>query len=113
MEPENKIVSSQEKLVEDFKVLGKDVQELVKATASVVGERAADARVKARDSLKVVQDKLARVSALAKDQGQVAFTATDGYVRDNPWTAVGIASGIGFLLGLGFASATFARSSDD
>jgi ElaB/YqjD/DUF883 family membrane-anchored ribosome-binding protein len=113
MELNHNTAASRDKLVEDFKVLSKDVQELLKATASVVGERAADARGKVQDSLKVAQEKLAQASATAREKGQVAFTATDGYVRDNPWNAVGVAAGIGFLLGLGFAAGTFLRRSDD
>ncbi len=113
METNHNTAAGREKLVEDFKVLSKDVQELLKVTASVVGDRAADARVKVQDSLKVAQEKLAQVSAQAKDKGQAAINATDVYVRDNPWNAVGVAAGVGFLLGLGFAAGTFLRRSDD
>jgi ElaB/YqjD/DUF883 family membrane-anchored ribosome-binding protein len=113
MELNQNAASSRDKLVEDVKVLTKDVQELLKATASVVGERTADARSKVQESLKVAQEKLAQASATAKDKGQQAFNATDGYVRDNPWNAVGVAAGIGFLLGLGFAAGTFLRSNED
>jgi ElaB/YqjD/DUF883 family membrane-anchored ribosome-binding protein len=113
METNHNTAASREKLVEDFKVLSKDVQELLKVTASVVGDRAAEARVKVQDSMKVAQEKLAQVSAQAKDKGQAAITATDVYVRDNPWNAVGVAAGVGFLLGLGFAAGTFLRRSDD
>jgi ElaB/YqjD/DUF883 family membrane-anchored ribosome-binding protein len=113
MELNHNATASRDKLVEDVKILTKDVQELLKATASVVGERAADARVKVQDSLRIAQEKLAQASALAKDKGQAAFNATDGYVRDNPWNAVGVAAGLGFLLGLGFAAGTFLRRSDD
>jgi ElaB/YqjD/DUF883 family membrane-anchored ribosome-binding protein len=113
MELNHNASASRDKLVEDVKVLTKDVQELLKATASVVGERAADARGKVQESLKLAQEKLAQVHATAREKGQVAFTATDGYVRDNPWNAVGVAAGIGFLLGLGFAAGTFLRRSDD
>ena len=96
---------TREKLVEDFKVLSKDVQDLLKATASVVGDKAAEARVKVEESLKVAQE---TVKAKSKE----AITATDEYVRDNPWNAVGIAAGVGFLLGLGFAAGTFLRRRD-
>ncbi len=104
---------TRDKLVEDFKVLSKDVQELLKATASVVGDKAADARVRVEESLRVAQDKLsvAKDSAVAK--GQEAFSVTDGYVRDNPWNAVGIAAGIGFLLGIGFSAGAFLRTRRD
>ena len=66
-----------------------------------------------RSSLKVAQEKLGAVHENAKDKGQAAVTATDDYVRDNPWNAVGIAAGVGFLLGLGFAAGTFLRRRDD
>src|SRR5471032_1297326 len=105
----NDASSSRDKLVEDVKVLSKDVQELLKATASVVGDKAAEARVRVQDSLKVAQDKLAEAHGHVKAKGQEAFTATDGYVRDNPWNAVGIAAGIGFLLGIGFSAGAFLR----
>jgi len=103
---------SRDKLVEDFKVLSKDVQELLKATASVVGEKAADARVKVEESLKVAQNKLADAQDIVKAKGKEAVAVTDEYVRENPWNAVGIAAGVGFLLGLGFAAGTFFRRRD-
>ena len=104
---------TRDKLVEDFKVLSKDVQELLKATASVVGEKAAEARVKVEESLKVAQDKLAVAHENVKAKGQEAFSVTDSYVRDNPWNAVGIAAGIGFLLGIGFTAGAILRSRRD
>jgi ElaB/YqjD/DUF883 family membrane-anchored ribosome-binding protein len=105
--------SPREKLIEDFKNLTKDVQELLKATASVVGDRAADARVKVQDSLKVAQDKLSEVQETVKAKGQEAFTQADSYVRENPWNALGLAAGVGFLLGIGFSAGAFLRRRDD
>jgi ElaB/YqjD/DUF883 family membrane-anchored ribosome-binding protein len=105
--------ATRDKFVEDVKVLAKDVQDLLKATTSVVGEKAAEARVKVEESLKVAQDKLTVVQENMKSRGQEALTATDGYVRDNPWNAVGIAAGIGFVLGIGFSAGAFLRSHRD
>jgi ElaB/YqjD/DUF883 family membrane-anchored ribosome-binding protein len=103
---------TREKLVEDFKVLKDDVQELLKATASVVGDKASEARVKVQESLKVAQDKLAVAQESLKARGKEAVAVTDEYVRDNPWSAVGVAAGVGFLLGIGFAAGTFLRRRD-
>jgi ElaB/YqjD/DUF883 family membrane-anchored ribosome-binding protein len=100
---------TREKLVDDVKVLIKDVQELLKATGSAVGEKASEARVRVQDSLKVAQEKLGEHYETVKAKGQEAFTATDGYVRDNPWNSVGIAAGVGFLLGIGFSAGVFLR----
>ena len=66
-----------------------------------------------QDSLKVAQDKLGDHYETVRAKGQEAFTATDGYVRDNPWNAVGIAAGIGFILGIGFSAGAFLRRRDD
>ena len=103
---------TRDKLVDDVKVLTKDVQDLLKATASVVGDKAAEARVKVEESLKVAQDKLSIAHESVKAKGKEAIAATDEYVRDNPWNAVGIAAGVGFLLGIGFAAGTFLRRRD-
>ena len=101
-----------DKLIDDVKVLSRDVQELLKATASVAGEKAAEVRAKVQDKLAVVQDKLADAQEQVKAKGQAAIAVTDEYVRDNPWNAVGIAAGVGFLLGIGFAAGTFLRRRD-
>ena len=103
---------SREKFVEDFKALSKDVQDLLKVTSSVVGEKAAEARVRVEESLKIAQDKLSVVQDNVRAKGQEAFTVTDSYVRDNPWNAVGIAAGIGFVLGIGFSAGAFLRHRD-
>jgi ElaB/YqjD/DUF883 family membrane-anchored ribosome-binding protein len=34
------------------------------------------------------------------DKSKEAAQATEAYVRENPWNAVGIAAGIGLILGL-------------
>jgi len=104
---------TREKLVDDVKVLVKDVQELLKATTSVVGDKATEARARVQGSLKVAQDKLGEHYDTVRSKGQEAFTVTDGYVRDNPWNAVGIAAGVGFVLGISFAASLFVRGRDE
>jgi ElaB/YqjD/DUF883 family membrane-anchored ribosome-binding protein len=105
--------ASRDKLVEDVKVLSRDVQDLLKATASVVGEKAATARSKVQDSLKIAQEKLGTFHETAKAKGQEAFVKSDTYVRDNPWNAVGVAVGVGFLAGICFAATFLGGSSSD
>jgi ElaB/YqjD/DUF883 family membrane-anchored ribosome-binding protein len=109
---ENAATASKEKVIEDARVLGKDIQELLKATASVVGEKAAEARTKVQESLKIAQDRLAVLPETVKAKSKEAVTVTDQYVREKPWNAVGIAAGVGFLLGIGFSAGTFLRRRD-
>jgi len=41
-----------------------------------------------------------------RDRARVAMDATDDYVRDRPWTAIGIAAALGLLVGIGVTAAT-------
>jgi ElaB/YqjD/DUF883 family membrane-anchored ribosome-binding protein len=91
---------TKEKLVQDFKVVVSDAEELLRATASQAGEKVAVAREKVQESLHRAKVKLAEAEEILIDKGKQAARVTDEYVHDNPWKAVGIAAGIGFVIGL-------------
>jgi ElaB/YqjD/DUF883 family membrane-anchored ribosome-binding protein len=92
--------ASKEKFVTDMKVLVADTEELLRATASQAGEKAAVARERIQATLAVTKAKLIEAERALLDKTKQAARATDDYVHDNPWQAVGIAAGVGFLLGL-------------
>jgi ElaB/YqjD/DUF883 family membrane-anchored ribosome-binding protein len=91
---------SRDKLVQDLKIVISDAEELLRATASTAGEKVVAAREKVQDSLQRAKVKLAEVEDVIIDSGKQAARATDEYVRDNPWRAVGIAAGIGVIIGM-------------
>ncbi|MGH6629520.1 MAG: DUF883 family protein [Burkholderiales bacterium] len=91
---------TKEKLAEDLKIVISDAEELLRATASQAGEKVSAAREKIEDSLHRAKFKLAEVEDILLDKGKQAARVTDEYVHDNPWKAVGIAAGIGFVIGL-------------
>lgn len=91
---------SKEKLAQDLKIVISDAEDLLRATASQAGEKVAAAREKIQDSLHRAKLKLAEVEDVIVDRGKQAARATDEYVHDHPWRAVGIAAGIGFVIGL-------------
>jgi ElaB/YqjD/DUF883 family membrane-anchored ribosome-binding protein len=96
----NDTTVSKDKLMQDLKIVISDAEELLRATASQAGEKAAAAREKVQDSLHRAKVKLAEVEDIMIDKGKQAARATDEYVHDNPWRAVGIAAGIGLVIGL-------------
>jgi ElaB/YqjD/DUF883 family membrane-anchored ribosome-binding protein len=51
-------------------------------------------------NLKGVKAKLQETEALVSDKAKQAAKATDEYVRENPWQSIGVAAGVGFLVGL-------------
>jgi len=91
---------TKEQLISDFKVVIADAEALIKATANQGGEAVSNLRVKAEESLAVAKEKLADAQDALVEKGRVAAKATDDYVHEKPWNAVGIAAGVGLLVGL-------------
>ena len=91
---------TKEKLAEDLRIVISDAEELLRATASQAGEKVATAREKVQDSLQRVKAELAEVEDVLVEQGRQAARVADEYVRSNPWQSVGIAAGIGVIIGL-------------
>ena len=91
---------TKEQLINDFKVVIADAEALIKATANQGGEAVSNLRAKAEESLAVAKEKLADAQDALIEKGRVAAKATDDYVHEKPWNAVGIAAGVGLLVGL-------------
>lgn len=91
---------TREHLIADFKTVVTDAEALLKATVNQGGEELADVRNKAENSIRAIKGRLAdeqaAMLALSKDAAKTA----DVYVHMYPWTAVGVAAGVGLLVGL-------------
>jgi ElaB/YqjD/DUF883 family membrane-anchored ribosome-binding protein len=91
---------SKDKLVSDLKVVIADAEELLRATANQAGDKLAEVRAKAQEHLVTAKASLADAQAAVVERAKAVGHATDDYVHDNPWRAVGVAAGIGLLVGL-------------
>ncbi len=91
---------SKDKLVEDFRAVVADAEELLRATANQAGEKVAAARERIQDSLHKAKVKLAEAEDIIVQRSKQAARATDDFVRENPWQAVGTAAAVGLVLGL-------------
>lgn len=89
-----------EKLLSDLKLVIADAEELMKLTAGEVGDKAAEMRMRMQDRLDKAKIELAHLQETAVARAKDAGKAADNYVHDNPWTAVGIAAGVGVVLGM-------------
>lgn len=92
--------ASRDKLLTDLRVVLADAEELLRAAAQATGDRAAELRERAATTLKRASERMEDMQDLVVTRGKAAARATDDYVHENPWQAVGVAAGIGFLLGL-------------
>lgn len=92
--------NSKQKLVSDMKVVVSDAEEILRATAGVAGEKMVDLRERIGERLRDAKLRIADAESALVDTTKAAARATDDFVNDNPWQAVGIAAGIGLLLGV-------------
>jgi ElaB/YqjD/DUF883 family membrane-anchored ribosome-binding protein len=91
---------NKEKLMSDIKTVLADAEDLLKQAASSTGDRAAELREKAMSRLKQAKEKATDVQVVVVEKGKKAARATDDYVHEHPWTSIGVAAGVGVLIGL-------------
>lgn len=82
MEPADNVMN-------DIKALVADAEELLRATADQAGPRVQEVRARAEESLRTAREHLSGAGA-----------ELDSKVRANPWAAVGIAAGVGLIVGI-------------
>jgi ElaB/YqjD/DUF883 family membrane-anchored ribosome-binding protein len=91
---------SRDKLISDVRVVISDAEDLLKATASAAGEKVSAARERVQESLHKAKVKLAEAEEVVIQKAKQTARATDEYVHENPWRSVGIAAGVGLVIGL-------------
>ena len=93
-------VNMQEQLVSDIKSVISEAEEMLGATADQAGEKIANLRVRIQARLQDAKSRLADAEEVLLAKTKAAARATDEYVHESPWTAIGIAAGAGLLIGL-------------
>jgi len=89
-----------EKLMDDLQTVVRDAEALLQATAAQTGDKIEGVRARAMESLQKARQRLAAVEKEASHEVREAAATADNYVHKNPWQAVGMAAGVGLLLGL-------------
>ena len=92
--PANEV--SMRKLIQDFKVVLHDAEDLARATAGNLGEKVSEARAKLAASMAS-----AKTSCQDLEEKAIAGAkATDRVIRSHPYESMGIAFGVGLLIGV-------------
>lgn len=91
---------NRDKLVADLKVVISDAEEILRATASQTGDKVVELRTRIQDRLAAARARLTDIEQAVVAKAKATAKATDQYVHENPWKAVGIAAAIGFTLGV-------------
>ncbi len=93
-------VANKEKLVSDLKVVISDTEELLRATAGAAGEKVGEIRERLGLRLRDAKERLQDLEAAVIDKTKAAARATDDFVHEQPWKAVGVAAALGLALGV-------------
>lgn len=96
----NQAVANKEKLVSDLKVVVADAEELLRATAGAAGEKVGELRESLSVRLRDAKERLQDAEVALIDKTKAAARATDDFVHEDPWKAVGVAAALGLALGV-------------
>jgi ElaB/YqjD/DUF883 family membrane-anchored ribosome-binding protein len=83
------------KLVDDLKLVAEDAEELMKATGGELTEKTREVR----ERLRMVLDDAKVTCAQLEEQAEAGFRVADQTIRENPYRSIGVAAGVGFLIG--------------
>ncbi|MCC7006890.1 MAG: DUF883 domain-containing protein [Ottowia sp.] len=84
----------------DLKAVLANAEEFLKQAAIHSGERANELREKGLHALRQAKEKAQDLQETVTASSKQAIHATDDYVHTHPWRSIGIATGLGLLIGL-------------
>ena len=96
----NETQIGKEKLVRDLQRVITDAEELLHATAGQTEGKVAELRERIRGNLMDARHKLGDLEEAVKVKTREVARATDDYVHEHPWRAIGTAAGFGLVVGL-------------
>lgn len=92
--------TQKDKLMADLRLVMADAEALLAATAGEAGDSVAELRSRVQATLAHARTSLIETQAAVVDKAKAAARATDEYVHDNPWKSIGVAAGVGLLVGM-------------
>lgn len=91
---------ARERVLADLRALTHDAEELLKATAGDVSEKASEARARVTAALERAKATYQDLHDQGLASAREAVKKADTTIREHPYQSVGIAFGIGLLLGV-------------
>lgn len=88
--------ASTDRLVTDLKAVAHDAEDLLHASAGEISEKAHEARARLGLALERAKEACERL----EEKAVASAKATDKVIRDHPYQSIGIAFGIGALIGV-------------
>jgi len=92
--------ATNETLYQEFNTVVAETEQLLKSVATAGSDKAGALKANMQEALTAAADRLEQIRQQALSQANAAARATDEYVQDNPWRAVGIVAALSAALGL-------------
>lgn len=89
-----------DKLMQDLRAVMVDAEELLKATAGQTGERIEKVPARAEQSVSKARQRMQAAGQDLQAAAESAAREVNDRVQENPWTAIGVAAGVGLVLGI-------------
>jgi ElaB/YqjD/DUF883 family membrane-anchored ribosome-binding protein len=91
---------ARQRVMEDLQTLTRDAEDLLKATAGDVSEKAKEARSRVASALERAKTSYVHLQEQAVAKAKAAAKKTDMVIREHPYESIGIAFGVGLLIGV-------------
>jgi ElaB/YqjD/DUF883 family membrane-anchored ribosome-binding protein len=91
---------TRDQLLSDLKTVLQDAESWLRSSGTLTGDEFKAAKAKVERTLVKAKDDIIRSQEAVVEKTKVAAKATDEFVTENPWKAVGIGAAIGVLIGV-------------
>lgn len=99
MAKKNTIIKN-DPLMEEFKALVSDTEQLLQHSVELTGDKAEELRGQINSSLQRARKALSSTEQALLARGKEVLSDGEEYVREHPLQSLAIGAGVGFLLGL-------------
>ena len=89
-----------DQLIGEFKALMADAEALIQATEGHADGAIGSIRSKALETIAGAKESISGFEGALTDKAKEVAQDADDFVHRNPWEAVGVAAGLGLLIGL-------------
>jgi len=99
IEPTHSTLARQQ-VMADLKALVRDSEQLLKATAGDLTEKGKEARARVTAALQRAKETCESLQVQTAEKAKAAAKKADLAIRDHPYESVGVAFGLGLLMGV-------------
>jgi ElaB/YqjD/DUF883 family membrane-anchored ribosome-binding protein len=89
-----------DQLLNDLQAVIKDAESMLENATLPTSDDFKSARERFERTIKNAKNEIIRIEKLVLNKTKEAAHATDNYVKENPWQAVGLGAAVGLVIGL-------------